>query len=126
MTPLFPCKQYNAYIYTLHWNIFNTRWLELMRGCGLKFDIFLAYTLKYLIHRKLKFHIVQESFSVNFIYEYKMKLAWWGYMSKCEIHLYSLSCFSISPMINTGLLHGELNTFQLSKIKCHKIIQFYN
>lgn len=38
---------------------------------------FWADTLKYLIHRKLKFHIhvVKETFSVNFIYEFKMKLA---------------------------------------------------
>lgn len=36
---------------------------------------FLADTLKYLIHRKLKFHIVQEPFSVNFIHGFKMELA---------------------------------------------------
>lgn len=36
---------------------------------------FWADTLKYLIHRKLKFHIVKETFSVNFICEFKMKLA---------------------------------------------------
>lgn len=45
-------------------------------GLRVKVRFFLgADTLKYLIHRKLKFHIIQESFSVNFIYEFKMKLA---------------------------------------------------
>lgn len=36
MTPLFPCKQYNTCIYTMHLNIFDTRCLELMRGLRVK------------------------------------------------------------------------------------------
>lgn len=77
MTPLFPCKQYNTCIYTLHLNIFDTRCLELMRGLRVKVRqfFFLADTLKYLIHKKLKFHIVQEPFSIDFIHELKMELA---------------------------------------------------
>lgn len=73
MTPLFPCKQYNTCIYTLHLNIFDTRCLELMRGLRVKVRQF--FFGRYFIHKKLKFHIVQEPFSIDFIHELKMELA---------------------------------------------------
>lgn len=93
-------------MYTLHSNMFDTRWLELMRGCRLKSDIFFADTLKYFIHKKLKFHIVQEPFSINFTF---MNERWnWldGGISQ-NVKYINIVYHAIDP----GILHGEWNTF---------------